>query len=1124
MAKKSNTQPIRAASVGKLPVVYERKSILRITKASQRIFLFALCWLALTTSNGLASSGAWDRTYAPIISGGAVNAMALQTDGKLVVGGFFASVNASSFRYHLARLFSDGSLDTTFFNTGSGVSSTVWALVVQADNRIVIGGDFTSINGTIRTRVARLNSNGTVDGSFIPTNAINGSVLAIAVQTNNAVIIGGSFNQSYFPSWNARLNADGTTDNSFSSFPNGAVNAIALQADGKIVIGGAFTTVNGATRNRIARLNADGSLDNTFQNNMAGASSTVRCLQIQTDGKILIGGDFTGVNNTSRSYIARLNTDGSLDAGFANPTVGVVGANNSVYTVVAQPNNSVIIGGFFTTYASVSLTHVARLYPDGTRDTTFTNFGINNTVQALAVQSDGGILIGGAFTTINNTNWTYLGRLYGDLYPPEFITQPISRGTNVGANVTFSAQVNNSTATSFQWRKDGNNISGATGTSYNLFNVQFSDAGNYSVFVSDAIGGITSSNALLQVGLAPALTGQTGNLSVTQGQSANFSVTAAGSPLNYFWKKNGIFITGQTNTSLNFASAVATNAATYTCQVSNFLGSVTSTGAVLAVAYPPIISTPPASQTIGIGSNFTVSVTAAGNPAVAYQWRTNGLLIAGAIASSYTVTNAQTSDAADYDVIITNSVGSITSSVATVSVVYYPPTISQQPVGGNVLVGSNFTLNVSAAGTAPFTWQWRTNGTPIPGANAASYAINSAQLTDAGSYDVVVTNTTGSVTSSIAVVNVGYAPVVVQQPLSLTNTAGGTANFSCIVTGSAPINLQWVFNGNSLLNSTNSILTITNLQPNNIGYYTLTATNIFGGTVSSNAALNLTGYDFGVWNGLVAYYPFNGNANDASSNNINGTNFGAILTSDRFGTTNSAYSFNGTAAYIDFGSPASLAFTNDFTITVWCLFSNGTQNPRIISYGQDTGYEIGTDGTSATRSFFFKHNSTFSTPTTYAQNIWYAVVVVVQNGIANFYVNGALVASGLGSAPSYTYDFQIGEKAQAGSDYWSGSIDDVRIYNRALSSNEVTALYALESQSPLPSPITLTANFNSGSNFNLTLTGIPGQNYVLQTATNLTPPIQWLPVLTNAANTNGVCQFTDTNLDSTQKFYRVTTP
>ena len=371
--------------------------------------------------------------------------MALQPDGKLLVGGAFTSVNGSGSRVRLARLFADGSLDPTFFNSGSGVANAVRCLAVQEDNRIVIGGDFLFVNAIARTRVARLNTNGILDSTFIPTNIINGSVLALAVQSDNKVVIGGDFSGGPFPSWNARLNADGTTDTNFNSLPNGAVNAIAIQTDGKIVIGGAFTMVDGTPRSRIARLNPGGSLDTNFLSNLSGASSIVRCVQIQTDGKILIGGDFTTVNGTPRGRVARLNSNGSLDTGFASSP----GADTSVYTIAVQSNSSVLIGGTFSTYAAASLSRVARLSSDGPRDPTFTNFGINNIVHALAVQSDGAILIGGTFTTINNTNRSYLARLYGDLYPPEFVTQPVSRATNVGATVIFSAAVNNPTAHGF---------------------------------------------------------------------------------------------------------------------------------------------------------------------------------------------------------------------------------------------------------------------------------------------------------------------------------------------------------------------------------------------------------------------------------------------------------------------------------------------------------------------------------------------------------------------------------------------------------------------------------------------------------------------------------------------------
>ena len=261
------------------------------------------------------------------------------------------------------------------------------------------------------------------------------------------------------------------------------------------MIGGAFTAVNGASRYRIARLNADGSLDNTFQNSLAGASATVRCLQIQTDGKILIGGDFTGVNSTSRSYVARLTSTGALDTGF----ISSPGANNSVYALAVQTDSSVVIGGSFSTYASSSLTRVARLYADGTHDTSFTTSGINNLVQAVAVGSDGAALIGGSFTTINSSNAPYFGRLYGNIYPPEIVTQPSSRNTNVGASVSFTVTVSNPTVSYYQWRKEGLNIPGATGMSYFLSNVQFADAGNYSVFINNGAGGTTSSLSLIHI-------------------------------------------------------------------------------------------------------------------------------------------------------------------------------------------------------------------------------------------------------------------------------------------------------------------------------------------------------------------------------------------------------------------------------------------------------------------------------------------------------------------------------------------------------------------------------------------------------------------------------------------------
>ena len=149
-------------------------------------------------------------------------------------------------------------------------------------------------------------------------------------------------------------------------------------------------------------------------------------------------------------------------------------------------------------------------------------------------------------------------------------------------------------------------------------------------------------------------------------------------------------------------------------------------------------------------------------------------------------------------------------------------------------------------------------------------------------------------------------------------------------------------------------------------------------------------------NGLVAYYPFNGNANDASGNGNNGTIHGALNTTNRFGTTSSALSFNGSNAYVDFGSPGLLAFPSNFTVSAWCSFIGGSANPRLIDYGQDYGFELLTAGTGAARRFQFAcgYSTYIQTTASYPQNTWMQVVGVVSNGTAFLYVNAALGASG----------------------------------------------------------------------------------------------------------------------------------
>jgi uncharacterized delta-60 repeat protein len=370
-----------------------------------------------TTRNRIArlnADGTLDTDFNPSTS--TVNAVAIQSDGKIVIGGTFTSVNGTT-RNRIARLNADGTLDTDF-NPGTGANNTVWTVAVQPDGKIVIGGAFTTVDGTTRNRIARLNADGTLDTSF--GNGLAGAsstVRAVAVQSDGKVVIGGDFTSVNGITINrvARLNADGSLDATFDpgTGASSTVNVLAVQSDGKVVIGGFFTTVNGTARNQIARLNADGTLDTSFGNGLAGAGDTVQAVAVQSDGKIVIGGGFTTVNGVSRERIARLNADGTLDTSFGN---GLAGAGSGVEAVAVQSDGKIVIGGWFTTVNGVSRNRIARLNADGTLDTSFGDglAGANNTVYAVAIQSDGKIVIGGNFTSVNGTTINRVARLNAD--------------------------------------------------------------------------------------------------------------------------------------------------------------------------------------------------------------------------------------------------------------------------------------------------------------------------------------------------------------------------------------------------------------------------------------------------------------------------------------------------------------------------------------------------------------------------------------------------------------------------------------------------------------------------------------------------------------------------------------
>jgi len=347
-----------------------------------------------------------------------VNAIAIQGDGKALIAGDFTAVNEFACN-RIARLNADGTVDASFLNGLEGADNSITAIAVQSDGKVLIGGYFTTVNGESRNAIARLLADGTIDSDFIdPLFGVNNCVHSIALQEDGKIIIAGDFGAVSDLSCNhvARLNPDGSLDTTFQSSLSGvneSIHALALQTDGKILIGGYFTTIEGRARNYIARLHADGTLDTTFQDALSGANYYVRSVAVQGDGSILIAGLFTVVNGASRNFVARLHADGTLDPAFQHESLG---ADHFIRSVAVQRDGGVLIGGRFASVSGHRRNSIARLHPNGALDTSFQNelSGANDPVQSIAVQHDDRILIAGDFRVVNGESRNHIARLNFD--------------------------------------------------------------------------------------------------------------------------------------------------------------------------------------------------------------------------------------------------------------------------------------------------------------------------------------------------------------------------------------------------------------------------------------------------------------------------------------------------------------------------------------------------------------------------------------------------------------------------------------------------------------------------------------------------------------------------------------
>ena len=409
----------------------------------------------LVTTNGLVkllSNGQGDPSFVPD-PGYAVKSSAILPDGRIVIGGQFGTDDFSTYPHRVGRLSSSGAYDSTFavrriigggptlavqpdgkavtvtshslirrnkdgtydptFNPAplTGPDPHVLVVELQRDGKMLIVGSFLAVNGTPRPGLARLNADGTFDSTFVPAIVGRAQYQKIKIQPDGKILVAGNLTTSTSPydvRWGIiRLNSDGSLDDSFITEtvdpPNYSINTIELQQDGKMIIGGLFRSIGGQQNSGVARLNSNGTLDPTFQVGAGVGSSqlsVVDTLAIQADGKVIIGGTFGSYQGVARNRIARLNTNGTLDTSFVHQLVGQ-DSDILVREILIQRDGKILVAesNCFDGACSRPPISVVRVNSDGSPDNSWVVDTRYQVEGQMVIEPDGNILATGVNRT-----------------------------------------------------------------------------------------------------------------------------------------------------------------------------------------------------------------------------------------------------------------------------------------------------------------------------------------------------------------------------------------------------------------------------------------------------------------------------------------------------------------------------------------------------------------------------------------------------------------------------------------------------------------------------------------------------------------------------------------------------
>lgn len=405
---------------------------------------------------------------------------------------------------------------------------------------------------------------------------------------------------------------------------------------------------------------------------------------------------------------------------------------------------------------------------------------------------------------------------------PTITGHPTALALDAGQTATFTVSATG-LFLEYQWQKDGNNLPGQTSPTLTLASVSTLNSGIYRCVVSNSAGSANSNAVSLSVNGPPSIVQHPQNVAVNLGAPATFTIVAAGPDLSYEWRKAGVKIDGVSAATYTIPATAVQDAASYTCRVTNSLGSIESNAATLTVVSPPVLLSPlqASSVTINEGQTFNANVQVQGL-FLSYQWRRDGLIIPGATSPALEIPNLTDAHTGSYTCRIWNAAAEIFSPAVNLLVIT-PPVILNEPVDVVVPVGQPATVSVAASGPM-LSYQWWRNGLPLDGATSDSFTISSMNQASIANYYCKVSNSAGTVTTRSVLIGIEGMPVITQSPYPALVEVGAVMRMEVQAQGEG-LSYAWKLNGKPA--GTGAVLEVWPYATKNGGTYVAEISNPF---------------------------------------------------------------------------------------------------------------------------------------------------------------------------------------------------------------------------------------------------------------------------------------------------------